>query len=101
MTYQEFETHAEFIEIVGDIIIQRAPVDRSLFWDDDIDDEVEEYVSETEISAYLRLTARMKAELRDLTVIRFPDSYTRYPVFFVGYATPNLLVGLAAFRLDR
>ena len=43
----------------------------------------------------------MQKELSDLKIIRFPWEYNRYPVFFVGNINPGLLVGVAAFRLDR
>jgi len=93
--------NAAFIDVVGDIILEKRPHARSIFWDADIDDEVEEYFSATEIQTYLQVTAAMHQDLQNLQVIRFPDGYTRYPVFFVGTTNVGDLVGVVAFRLDR
>lgn len=90
-----------FIEVAGDIILEKRPKARSIFWDADIDDEPEEYFSTQAIQTYLQVTASMRQDLKDLQVIRFPDSYIRYPVFFVGVGDAGDLVGVAAFRLDR
>jgi len=90
-----------FIEVVGDMIIENRHHTRSLFWDAEVDREVEEYFSEQEIEIYLHVTAQMKQNLQELQMIRFPDGYTRYPVFFVGHTHAGDLVGVAAFQLDR
>ena len=64
------------------------------------EEPLEDYFSEPQIKKLKTVSALLKEYLQGLQYIRFHESLTVYPVFWVGHWAPDVLVGLFSFRVD-
>jgi hypothetical protein len=61
---------------------------------------VDEYYGPAELDALRKVTGGMKAALKDLCHVTFPEAYVTYPVFWLGRSAHGSWTGLWALRVD-